>query len=204
MVEGVRASGIGAAAPLLRDGMKTVSGRFTVGDGAAPLQQQARLTSVAGIGLESILALQAVDEAAERDRAAHKRGTAMIAALTRLQRAMLADEDPSLAVDALHKMTGDGPLADDPALGAIVRSVVLRSRVEIARVEIARVEIARVEMARREIAGRELAQVGNAQVGNAQVGNAQVGNGRVGNGRVENAHVGMARRENGLSRQHTS
>ena len=67
----------------------------------APLSQQTHgWPSVAGIGLESMLALQAVDEAAERDRAAHKRGTAMIAALTRLQRAMLAEEDPSLALDA--------------------------------------------------------------------------------------------------------
>ena len=135
MVEGVRASGIGAAAPLPRDGTKTVAGQFTVEDGAAPLNQQARLASVAVIGLESMLALQAVDEAAERDRAAHKRGTAMVAALSRLQRAMLAEEDPSLVLNALHELAGDGPLANDPELGAIVRAVVLRSRVELARRE---------------------------------------------------------------------
>lgn len=135
MVEGVRASGIGAAAPSPRDGTKTASGHFTVDDGAAPLNQQTRLGSVAGIGLESMLTLQAVDEAVERDRAAHKRGTAMIAALTRLQRAMLAEEDPSLALNALHELAGDGPLASDPGLGEIVRAVVLRSRVEIARRE---------------------------------------------------------------------
>ena len=104
------------------------SGLFTVDDGAAPLNKQVRLGSVAGIGLESMLALQAVDEAAERDRAAHKRGTAMIAALTRLQRAMLAEEEPALALSALHELAGDGPLASDPDLAAIVRAVVLRSR----------------------------------------------------------------------------
>ena len=135
MVEGVRASGIGAAAPLPRDGTKTASGLFTVEDGAAPPNNPARLGAVAGIGLESMLALQAVDEAAERDRAAHKRGTAMIAALTRLQRAMLAEEDPALALNALHELVGDGRLASDPDLVAIVRAVVLRSRVEIARRE---------------------------------------------------------------------
>jgi hypothetical protein len=135
MVEGVRASGIGAAASMPRDSAKTAAGQFTVDDGAAPLNQQARLATVAGIGLESMLALQAVDEAAERDRAAHKRGTAMIAALSRLQRAILAEEDPALALNALHALAGDGPLADDPALGAIVRAVVLRSRVELARRE---------------------------------------------------------------------
>jgi hypothetical protein len=133
MVEGVRASGIGATAPSPRDGTRTVPGPFTVDDGAAPLHQQARLASLAGIGLESMLALQAVDEASERDRAAHKRGTAMIAALTRLQRAMLAEQDPALAINALQELAGDGPTANDPALGAILRAVVLRSRVELAR-----------------------------------------------------------------------
>ena len=133
MVDGVRAGEIGAATPLPRDGTKTVSGQFTVDDGAAPLNKQARLASVAGIGLESMLALQAVDEAAERDRAAHKRGTAMVAALSRLQRAMLAEEDPSSALNALNELAGDGPLANDPELGAILRAVVLRSRVELAR-----------------------------------------------------------------------
>jgi hypothetical protein len=120
---------------LPRDGTKTGAGQFTVEDSAAPLHQQARLASVAGIGLESMLALQAVDEAAERDRAAHKRGTAMVAALSRLQRAMLAEEDPSSALNALDELAGDGPLANDPELGAILRAVVLRSRVELARRE---------------------------------------------------------------------
>jgi hypothetical protein len=135
MVEGVRAGGVGAAAPLPRDGTKTVAGEFTVDDGTAPLHQRTRLASVAGIGLESMLALQAVDEAAERNRAAHKRGTAMITALARLQRAVLAEEDPSLALNALRDLADNGPIANDPELGAIVRAVVLRSRVEIARRE---------------------------------------------------------------------
>jgi hypothetical protein len=82
-----------------------------------------------------MLALQAVDEAVERDRAARKRGTALIAALTKLQRAMLAEADPSSALKALTELTSDSPLADDPGLGAILRAVVLRSRVELARRE---------------------------------------------------------------------
>jgi hypothetical protein len=90
---------------------------------------------VASIGLDSMLALQGIDEAIEHDRAAHKRGTAMLAALTRLQRMMLAAEDPSVALRALNELTADNRLADDPGLGAIVRAVVLRSRVEMARRE---------------------------------------------------------------------
>jgi hypothetical protein len=135
MVEGIRARGIDGPTPSARDGAKTAEGQFSIRDGAAPLAQQARSSAVAGIGLESMLALQAVDEAVERDRAARKRGTAMIAVLTKLQRAMLADEDPAMVLRALDELSTDGPIADDPGLGAIVRAVVLRSRVEIARRE---------------------------------------------------------------------
>jgi len=135
MVESVRAGGVGGAAPVARGGTRTAAGRFSVDDDAAPLTRNAGLSSVATIGLDSMLALQAVDEAMERDRAARKRGTAMIAALTGLQRAMLAEEDPSLALRALDQLTTDSRLADDPGLGAILRAVVLRSRVEIARRE---------------------------------------------------------------------
>jgi hypothetical protein len=82
-----------------------------------------------------MLALQAVDEAVERDRSARKRGSAIIAALTNLQRTMLAAEDPSMALRVMSELTVDTPLANDPGLAAILRAVVLRSRVEIARRE---------------------------------------------------------------------
>ena len=98
------------------------------------MTQNARLSAVPGIGVESMLALQAVDEKAERDRAARKRGTAMIAALTDLQRAMLAREDLRRRRFATSvNLAGAVPPSDDPALGAILRAITLRSRVEIAR-----------------------------------------------------------------------
>ena len=82
-----------------------------------------------------MLALQAVDEAVERNRAAHKRGSAILRALTHLQRTMLGADDQSAALRAMTELTSDTPIADDPGLAAIVRAVVLRSRVEIARRE---------------------------------------------------------------------
>ena len=136
MVEGVRAGGIGGPGRVARDGVKTTDARFSVDDGGMPLAQNARLSSVAGIGMESMLALQGIDESVERDRKARKRGTAMVAALTNLQRAMLAKEDPALALHALNELAADHPLADDPGLGAILRAIVLRARVEVARHEL--------------------------------------------------------------------
>jgi hypothetical protein len=118
-----------------RGATRTAEGSFAVEDGATPPTRNAGLSSVAALGLDSMLALQGIDEAIEHDRAAHKRGTAMLAALTRLQRMMLAEEDPSVALRLLNELTGDNRLADDPGLAAILRAVVLRSRVEIARHE---------------------------------------------------------------------
>ena len=132
MVDGVRLDGIGGTASVPRDGTKTPEGKFCVDGGATPPTNNARLSTVAGINLDSMLALQAVDEATEHDRTARKRGTAIIAALIRLQRATLAEEDPSLALIALNDLTADLPKADDPGLDAILRAIKLRARVEIA------------------------------------------------------------------------
>ena len=89
MVNGVRAAGIRATAPT-RAGAKPSTESFLVDDGAAPVANQVRLSSVSGIGMESLLTLQGIDEPTERDRAARKRGNAMLTLLTKLQRAMLA------------------------------------------------------------------------------------------------------------------
>jgi len=82
-----------------------------------------------------MLALQAIDEAPERERRARKRGTAMIAGLTSLQRTMLAGTDPTAALLALNELAAGDLAADDPGLDAILRAIVLRTRVEIARRE---------------------------------------------------------------------
>jgi class II flagellar assembly regulator FliX len=137
MVEAVRAGGTGGSvsgpAPMNRDGMKAADGQFRISGDAAPAAQKSRLSTVPAIGLDSMLALQAVDEAAERDRSARKRGNALIAALTDLQRTMLMEADPAAALRALTALTAHHPIADDPGLAGILRAIVLRSRVEIAR-----------------------------------------------------------------------
>jgi hypothetical protein len=133
MVQGVRASGVGAPQRLIRDGVKTGDTAFSIDEAATPASQNARLSTVGAIGLESMLALQTVDEADERNRSARKRGNALIRALTDLQRTMLAAGDPSMALRTLNVLSEDGPDASDPQLGAILRAVVLRSRVEVAR-----------------------------------------------------------------------
>ena len=149
MVESVKTGGLGGTAPLIREEARKIEGGFTVDTGGGLQAQKARFSTIAStiastgaatgastgavMGLESMLALQSINEAIDRDRAARERGTAMIAALTDLQRAMLTEEDPALALRSLSALAVDGPLADDPELAAVLRAVVLRSRVEVAR-----------------------------------------------------------------------
>ena len=133
MVEGVRRTGLGAVSASVRAPGHGGAG-FSVPDrGDAATAQAAPLASVPSIGLETMLALQAVDDAAERDRTARRRGSALIAALSDLQRALLGHEDPALALGALSGLSADTPEAADPALNAALRAIVLRSRIEVAR-----------------------------------------------------------------------
>ena len=134
MVESIKAAVTGGASATVRDGVRT-EGHFSVDDLATPRTQNAQLSTVAAIGLEGMLALQAVGEPSVRDQAARKRGTAIVAALTTLQRAILASDDPAAALRALTELSSNPPLADDPGLGAALKALVLRSRVEIARRE---------------------------------------------------------------------
>jgi hypothetical protein len=135
MVEDMRVRGIGGTAAAGRNRAVTQDGVFSVDARTGQSAQLAPGSGVTGIGLESMLALQGIDEAAERDREARKRATAMIAALTGLQRAMLAGETACLTSGEMTELAADGRLADDPALAAILRSVTLRLRVELARRE---------------------------------------------------------------------
>ncbi len=144
MVEGVRTgSAIGGVVPA-REAARGAGGGFVVDSGVRPLSRNAGLSGAALIGMDSMLALQAVDEAQERDRRARKKGTAMLAALSDLQRALTASEDPGQALRLLRDLTtepGDG--AADPVLGAILRAVTLRARVEIARRELIRESVSK-------------------------------------------------------------
>ena len=133
MVESVRSGGIDRLPQGIRDGPRPGDGRFSVGDQAEPLVRNAPVSMAPSLGLESLLALQSVNEAIERDRATRRRGMAMVAALSDLQRAMLAREDPSLALRSLSELAAGDLSAGDAELGAILRAIVLRSRVEVAR-----------------------------------------------------------------------
>ncbi len=135
MVEAVRAAAVGGSGRAAPEKNAALDGGFFPRAGGAAPPRNASVSTIPSIGLESMLALQAVDEDQEHDRRARKRGAAMVAALSDLQRAMLAEEDPALALRSLSELATGDPAAADPGLAAILRAVVLRSRIEVARRE---------------------------------------------------------------------
>ncbi|HVC59118.1 MAG TPA: flagellar assembly protein FliX [Acetobacteraceae bacterium] len=104
---------------------------------AAPGPDASRAEGVAlaaPVALDSLLALQQVDEPAERDRAARRHGHALLAALGRLQRALLEHGDEAAALGQIRGLAEAAPAAAaDPGLAASVDLVVLRARIELAR-----------------------------------------------------------------------
>jgi len=136
MVDAVRPGGAPVSTQARRAAEGGTSG-FVLPEssGAARASGTSASTPASGLalGLESMLLLQAVDDAPERNRSARKRGMAMIAALSDLQRALLAEDDPALALRALSELAAGGPEAADPDLASVMRAIILRSRVEVAR-----------------------------------------------------------------------
>jgi hypothetical protein len=87
----------------------------------------------APVVLESLLALQQVEEVTERDRAARRRGQALLVALGQLQRVLLENGDQAAVLGQIHALSDAMPVAADPGLAAAVDMVVLRARIELAR-----------------------------------------------------------------------
>ena len=94
----------------------------------------AMATGAAAVGLETMLALQEAADAPERDRAARRHGSAMLASLTGLQRALLRPgSDLRAALAELAELAGDLPPGADPTLAGVLAAIRLRVRVELAR-----------------------------------------------------------------------
>lgn len=125
--------GIGPTTPAMRGtGRPLVRGTgFSVPadrpEAAAPAPASVEVT------LGGMLALQEAESGAVRDREARRRGQDILAALVRLQRALLEGHRDIAALRALAELAEEIPAAADPALRQAVADVALRARVELAR-----------------------------------------------------------------------
>ena len=75
----------------------------------------------------------AISEKRRRDREAQQRGKAILGALAKLQRALLAAEGPAAELDGLSALTASLPQADDPGLAALLKSIAVRAAIELSR-----------------------------------------------------------------------
>jgi hypothetical protein len=110
-------------------------GGFAVaGEQAAPAGATVA-TAEAG-ALSVLLAADEAEERRQRNRRAHRRGQDILAALGRLQRAVLQGTGEGNEITDLAALLESMPDAEDPALRSAVRAIALRARVELALREI--------------------------------------------------------------------
>jgi len=114
-------------------GGAAVGGGFVVPEDAVATASAAPLGEATPVTLGAMLAAEALDRDALRDRAARRHGQVVLAGLTALQRVLLEGGDQALSMGRLEGLIADMPEASDPRLAAVLGSIVLRVRVELAR-----------------------------------------------------------------------
>ena len=119
--------------PGARAGTGAPAGFLPPAEPGAGVAGPAGLAGSVPVTLDSLLALQQVDEPTEHDRAARRHGQALLVALGRLQRLLLEDGDQVAALEQIRTLADATPAAADPGLAAALDLVVLRARIELAR-----------------------------------------------------------------------
>jgi hypothetical protein len=125
-----RLGGIGPAAPAQGKARGGTGGFRIAPAGSEAAQEAAAAGGIAPAGL-GLLALQEYGGEAERDEAAQRRATDILAELTALQCDMLGGSplDPA----RLRRLVESGEEGADPALREVVQGVILRAQVELLR-----------------------------------------------------------------------
>jgi hypothetical protein len=126
-------TGFAAASPSAR---RATGGTFSVGGNEAA-RSSAGTSAPRGVGsIDTLLALQAVDEIGERRRRAVRRGRSALDALDALKVSLLAG---TIDASALVKLKGAAAEArdasGDPKLDGILAEIELRAEVELAKFE---------------------------------------------------------------------
>jgi hypothetical protein len=126
---------LGATGAGTMSGTRQAGAAFHVPEeaGSAAAEATAPPADVAPVSLSVMLAAEALDQDASRDRAARRKGQVVLAGLTALQRALLDGGDQAASLDRLASLVADIPQAAEPRLAALLDTIVLRARVELAR-----------------------------------------------------------------------
>lgn len=127
----------GLSAPLRAARPGRADPRFGATLDAAGGSAEAREAVAAGsvLAAASLLSLQEIPDATERNRRARKTAAAALEALAAMQAAMLGGGLDRAQLGVLRTVAADAAQADDPALREAAEAVALRAAVELARLE---------------------------------------------------------------------
>ncbi len=132
--------GVGQLSPRRGAGTAAAGAAFTL---ATPVRDPAQTRNSTPVGaaadLGVMLAVQAVDEPAERRRRAVRRGHSLLDCLEELRLGLLDGSVPVASLARLRMVLAGGDLAAEPALRATLVAIELRAAVEIAKLESGRV-----------------------------------------------------------------
>ena len=131
-IQGTGAALAPASAPTAK---RTASGTFSLESDSAARAATATAGTRSIGGIDTLLALQGVEEPAERRRKAVKRGKSALDALDALKLGLLSGTFDTGALARLKSITA--ALAEpsgDPALDAVLAEIELRAQVELAKI----------------------------------------------------------------------
>lgn len=111
----------------------TSAAGFSVPDPAPAETASVPAGELAPVALGGMIALQELGDECAEDRAARRRGHALLAALAALQRALLTEAGDPEPLARLAGLAEQVPAAADPRLREAVAAIVLRARVELAK-----------------------------------------------------------------------
>jgi hypothetical protein len=118
-----------------RTARRSGSGTFTVGGEEAPRAASAAAAPRSVGGIDALLALQGLEDAAERRRRGVGRGRRALDALDDLKLALLSGKLDRHAVARLKVVTGElGESTGDPGLDTVLAEIALRAEVELAKI----------------------------------------------------------------------
>jgi hypothetical protein len=113
---------------------KAAGGGFSLGEGADGTRRSGSVQLQAIGGIESLVALQGVDDVSERRRRAVRTGRGALDALDALKLGLIGGSLDQGALGRLHAAAGElGQSTGDPGLDAVLSEIALRVEVEIAK-----------------------------------------------------------------------
>jgi hypothetical protein len=131
-IQGTAAALAPASSPTAK---RSAPGTFSLEEGSAARTTAATSGTRSVGGIDALLALQGVEEPAERRRKAVKRGRTALDALDALKLGLLSGTYDTGALARLKSVTA--ALAEpsgDPALDAVLAEIELRAQVELAKI----------------------------------------------------------------------